>query len=237
MDFIILFLIALIVFLVVVLLGTWAVAYLLRLPIFSQRTRNMAARNGLMIANRFMRAQIDVKGRDNLPEESFVVVANHVSNIDILALCEAIPRPIAFVAKEELGKVPFLGSWMETMKCVFIKRDDVRGSIKLINEVAAQQVKDGLPMVIFPEGTRSGGHTVAPFKGGSFSLVTNSQAPVVPITIENTHLVTKTFPKKTVITVTIHPAIYPETYGEMNRNQLAARVYEQVLSGFQHENA
>ena len=126
---------------------------------------------------------------------------------------------------------------METMKCVFIKRDDVRGSIKLINEVAAQQVKDGLPMVIFPEGTRSGGHEVAPFKGGSFSLVTNSQAPVVPITIENTHLVLKNFPKKTQIRVTIHPAIYPETYTQMNRNQLAAQVYEQVVSGFQRGNA
>lgn len=237
MDFIILFLIALIVVVVIVLLATWAFAYILRLPIFSQRTRNMSARGGLMVVNRFMRAEINVIGQENLPAGNFVIVGNHVSNIDILALCEAIPRPIAFVAKEELGKVPFLGSWMETMKCVFIKRDDVRGSIKLINEVAAQQVKDGLPMVIFPEGTRSGGHEVAPFKGGSFSLVTNSQAPVVPVTIENTHLVTKKFPKKTQIYVTIHPAISPETYKQMNRNQLATRVYEEVLSGFHHENA
>lgn len=235
MDFLILFLITIIIVPIIVIFGTWMYAYILRAPFFSQKTRNLSARLGLMVINHALRVKLTVKGREHLPEGSFVVIANHVSNIDILALCEAIPKPIAFVAKEELEKVPFLGAWMETMKCVFIKRNDVRGSIKLINEVAAQQVIDGLPMVIFPEGTRSLSHDVAPFKGGSFSLVLKSQAPVVPITIENTHRVTKNFPRRTPVTITIHPAIYPKDYEQLNRNQLAAQVYEQVVSGFSHE--
>ncbi|MGL4952471.1 MAG: lysophospholipid acyltransferase family protein [Culicoidibacterales bacterium] len=235
MDFFVLFFSVLIGFLILVVFGSWICAYILRAPFFSQKTRNMTARMGLRVINKGLRVKLTVTGREHLPEESFVVIANHVSNMDIIALCEAIPRPIAFVAKEELGKVPFLGAWMETMKCVFIKREDVRGSIKLINEVAAQQVIDGLPMVIFPEGTRSLSHDVAPFKGGSFSLVAKSQAPVVPITIENTYKVMSNFPRRTQVNITIHPAIYPTDYVEMNRNQLAEKVYEQVVSGFSHD--
>ncbi|MGL5916650.1 MAG: lysophospholipid acyltransferase family protein, partial [Culicoidibacterales bacterium] len=91
------------------------------------------------------------------------------------------------------------------------------------------------PMVIFPEGTRSLSPDVAPFKGGSFSLITKSQAPVVPITIENTYKVMSNFPRRTQVNITIHPAIYPTDYVEMNRNQLAEKVYEQVVSGFSHD--
>lgn len=235
MEFILLVLSAAIVAPIILILAIWAWAYVLRLDIFSQQTRNMTARFWLIVINKMLRAKVNVNGLEHLPTESFVVIANHASMVDISALCEAIPQPLAFVGKEELQKTPFAGAWMTTMKCIFIKRDDVRGSIKLINETGVQQVQSGLSMVIFPEGTRSSSHNVAPFKGGSFALATNAKAPVVPITIENSYKVWKSFPRKTQVNITIHPAIYPSDYEVINRNQLAAKVYEQVVSGFSHE--
>lgn len=236
MEFIGLFIFACLVGFIMLIGGLWITAYVLRGNMFSQQQRNMTACFWLMVINRLLRAKIHVTGRENLPHDSFVVIANHASMMDILALCEAIPTGIAFVAKDELVKLPFIGAWMTTMKCIFINREDVRGSIKLINETGVEQVKSGLPMVIFPEGTRSLSHDVAPFKGGSFSLATNAKAPVVPITIENSYKVTKNFPKKTQIYVTIHPVITPEVYEQETRNQLAAKTYEQVVSGFTHVN-
>jgi len=72
------------------------------------------------------------------------------------------------------------------MKCVFMDRSDIRQSLKVINQ-AADYLKEGYSMVIFPEGSRSKGETLGEFKPGSLKLAVKAEVPIVPITIRGSY--------------------------------------------------
>ncbi len=102
-------------------------------------------------------ARVIYHGLENIPEDQNVFfIANHQSYFDIPILLDVMDRGTAFVAKESLGKVPMLRQWMENLGCLFIDREDIKQSVRVIRK-AAEQMEQGLNMVIFPEGTRSRG--------------------------------------------------------------------------------
>ncbi|MDM8534696.1 lysophospholipid acyltransferase family protein [Clostridiaceae bacterium HSG29] len=127
--------------------------------------------------------KVKIIGMENIPEnENVLFVSNHQSNFDIPILLGSLNRRVAFIAKEEIKKMPFIGGWMEIQNCVFIKRDDPRQSVRAINK-GAKFIGNGQAMVIFPEGTRSADGSLNEFKAGSFKLPVKSKAKIVPITI------------------------------------------------------
>lgn len=91
-----------------------------------------------------------------------------------------IEKPKAFIAKIELLKLPLLRTWMIHLKCVFMDRSDIRQSLKVINQ-AADHLKEGYSMIIFPEGTRSKNETFGEFKPGSLKLALKAGVPIVPV--------------------------------------------------------
>ena len=100
-------------------------------------------------------AKVNVYGIENLPEDKNILfVSNHQSNFDILLLLAYLPVPKAFVAKVELEKLPFINQWMKRIHCLFMDRNDIKQSAQIIIE-GIKQLKSGINMVIFPEGTRS----------------------------------------------------------------------------------
>lgn len=131
-------------------------------------------------------AKVTVEGLENLPEGPVVFIGNHQGNFDIPILLSFIDKPKAFIAKIETLKLPFVSSWMRQMRCVFMDRNDIRQSITAINQ-GVQYLKEGYSMVIFPEGTRSGGVEMGEFKAGSFKLATKSGVPIVPIAINGSY--------------------------------------------------
>lgn len=112
-----------------------------------------------------------------------VIVANHQSMIDICALFRAVPVPLQFLLKQELSKVPFVGAYAKAMGMIFIERTSAREATKRMRE-AAQLVKSGATLCVFPEGTRSRDGDVLPFKSGAFQVALDSGADVVPVAIE-----------------------------------------------------
>ena len=96
-----------------------------------------------------------------------------------------MPVAKGFVAKVELGKFPFINEWMKRIHCLFMDRSDIKQSAQIIVE-GIKQLKSGINMVIFPEGTRSKTGKLGEFKAGSFKLATKSKRPLVPITIDGT---------------------------------------------------
>ena len=132
--------------------------------------------------------EVCVKGTVNIPTESCLFVSNHQGNFDFFMMMGYISKPIGFVAKKEIKKIPYVPIWMKSMHCVFIDRDSPRESVKAINE-AAENLKNGYSMVIFPEGTRSKGHTMGQFKRGSLKLATKSGVPIVPVTLDGSYKV------------------------------------------------
>lgn len=158
---------------------------------------------------------IEVKGRENLPESGyFVLVSNHQGNFDIPILLGYLERPIGFISKIEVKKLPIIRDWMVYMNCVFLDRKDRRQAIKAINE-GAENIKKGTSIVVFPEGTRSKGMKMNPFKSGSFKLAQKASATIVPVAIKGSYKIMEAnggFIKPATVTVTILPCIKAEEY-------------------------
>lgn len=132
-------------------------------------------------------ARVRVIGADNVPADRTVLfVSNHQGNFDIPILLGNIDKPKAFVAKIEMLKLPMIRTWMKHMNCVFMDRNDMRQSLKVMNE-ATEYLKQGYSTVIFPEGTRSKGETMGEFKAGSLRIAVKAGVPIVPVTIKGSY--------------------------------------------------
>ena len=125
---------------------------------------------------------VDVSGLERLePNCPYVFVANHQSIYDIPIIFWALPYQIRIIAKESLGRFPFLGWHLRRTGHMLVDRR--RPDRAAIFNRASRLMKQGLSLIVFPEGTRSRDGRVAPFKGGSFYLALEAGLPVVPISI------------------------------------------------------
>ena len=128
---------------------------------------------------------LTVEGLENIPKEGpCVFVGNHRSYYDIPLLLASLDKPHGILAKEELGKIPLLNRWMKLLGCVFVQRDDLRASVRALNDATAI-VESGRSFVIFPEGTRYKGEEggAGEFKNGAFRIAVKTGAPVVPVAL------------------------------------------------------
>ena len=183
-------------------------------------------------ANKAGRVKIDVHGRENIPrEESFVFFPNHQGLFDVLSIIEASDRPFSVVAKIEVKNIFFLKQIFTIMKAKFMDRDDVRQSLKVIQEVT-EEVKSGRNFLIFPEGTRSKeGNHPGEFKGGSFKCAMKARCPIVPVAMLNSY---QAFDTNSIrpVTVQVHflkPLSYEE-YKDMKSTEIARLVRDQIVA-------
>ena len=109
-------------------------------------------------------------------------MGNHQGNFDIHALTVAIPRRFAWVAKEELFRIPLFGPAMRRAGYIPLDRSDGRKALKSMR-LAAERIAAGTSVVIFPEGTRTKDGALLPFKRGAFMLAARAGVPIVPFTI------------------------------------------------------
>ncbi|MCZ0702822.1 1-acyl-sn-glycerol-3-phosphate acyltransferase [Natronobacillus azotifigens] len=169
------------------------------------------------------KTNVTVVGKEKLIKEPVLFVCNHQGIFDILILLGYLDKPIGFIAKKEIKKIPIISKWMEELKCVFIDRSNRRAAIKVIDD-GVESLEAGQSMVIFPEGTRSKSSTVNEFKSGSLRLGTRASVPIIPITINGTYRMLeedKGKVKGANIQLTIGDPIYPDQYKEMKHNHLA----------------
>lgn len=175
-------------------------------------------------------AKVNVYGMENLPKDrrGILFVANHQSNFDILLLLSYLPVPKGFVAKMELGTFPFVNQWMKRIHCLFMDRHDVKQAAGVIIE-GIKQLKNGINMVIFPEGTRSRTGELGEFRGGSFKLATKSKCMLVPLTIDGTRNLMEANHyriKSGTVNLYIHKPIDTSTLTKEESAELPARVRE-----------
>jgi 1-acyl-sn-glycerol-3-phosphate acyltransferase len=129
--------------------------------------------------------RVRVTGREKLPWRGpAVLVANHLSMLDILVVY-GLFRPFKWVAKAELFKVPFIGWNMALNDYVPIRRGD-RESIRRMMEHCRAHLARGMPVLLFPEGTRSQDGHLQSFKDGAFRLAAEANVPVIPVVITGT---------------------------------------------------
>ena len=178
-------------------------------------------------------SSINVIGTENIPKIGGVLfVANHQSNFDIPILVGHVPRDKGFIAKLELLKVPSFSRWMKYIGCIFIDRKDPRQSLTAINN-AAERLKAGHSIVIFPEGTRSADGTVGPFKAGGLRLAMKAGVPIVPVTISGSKNIMpkgSSLIKSAHVNVLISPPLMPGEFKDMDSNQISEIVRNTIIS-------
>lgn len=127
-----------------------------------------------------------VLGKENLPASGPVLyILNHRSYFDILLTYANVPSPTGFIGKKELRKIPVLNLWLRRLYGLFLDRTNIREGLKTIL-AAIDEVKSGVSIAIFPEGTRgkdADETSMLPFHEGSFKIATKSGCPVVPVVI------------------------------------------------------
>jgi 1-acyl-sn-glycerol-3-phosphate acyltransferase len=153
--------------------------------------------------------RLNVKGFENIPDEAVVFVSNHQGNFDIPIMFATLRKPIGFIAKIEILKMPFIRTWMKHLKCIFIDRKDVRQSLTALGG-ASEILKEGYSLLIFPEGTRSKTDEIHEFKAGALKVALSSSAKIVPIRIDGSYKIMERqgiWIKPGLVNVTILPVI------------------------------
>jgi 1-acyl-sn-glycerol-3-phosphate acyltransferase len=175
-------------------------------------------------------------GLDKLdPQQTYIFMSNHVSNIDPPLLLPLIPGRTSVMVKKELFKYPLLGRTMRFGSLVPVDRGNRESGIAAVR-YASQVIRQGLNMTIFVEGKRSFDGKLLPFKKGPFYLAEECGIPVVPVTIAGTHFI---MPKRRfaikagVATVIFHDAIEPKDFG--SRECLMQKVRRAIDSGLPTE--
>src|SRR5687767_12913936 len=120
------------------------------------------------------------------PNQRYILVANHYSYMDIPCIFAAIPQPIRFMAKISLFKIPIFGWSLARAGFIPIDRKNRRTAVKSF-DLAAERIRKGNTIVIFPEEGRSREKTMRPFQRGAFLLALKSEQPIVPVAIDGTY--------------------------------------------------
>lgn len=130
-----------------------------------------------------------VEGLENIPKDTAVLyVGNHRSYFDILLGYVTVPGLMGFVAKKEMLRYPSLRDWMRNVNCLFLDRENIKEGLKTILK-GIEQVKSGISVWIFPEGTRNRNEDrkdLLPFKEGSLKIAEKSGCPVIPVAMVGT---------------------------------------------------
>jgi 1-acyl-sn-glycerol-3-phosphate acyltransferase len=111
-----------------------------------------------------------------------IFIANHQSMVDIWAMLRVLPPATRFVAKRELFRIPVFGWALAASGCIPLDRDDRTRAIRSLRG-AAERIRGGRPVVLYPEGTRSRDGRLQPFKKGAFHLAVEAGVPIVPVAI------------------------------------------------------
>lgn len=125
-----------------------------------------------------------VEGADRVPRDGPVVfMANHESWLDIPVLLASIPVQVRFLAKKSLFGIPFLGWAMRAMDFIPVDRENRREAVKSFEE-AAQHIRTGRSVLIFPEETRTRDGNLLPFQRGGFLIAIKAGVPIVPVGLD-----------------------------------------------------
>jgi 1-acyl-sn-glycerol-3-phosphate acyltransferase len=130
---------------------------------------------------------METEGTDRLdPDGSYVLVSNHLSNLDAPLHMATLPVSIRFLAKKELFRIPLFGSAMRAIGIVETDRKAGAAAHRAINRQVSGVIELQKSLLIYPEGTRSKDGELHPFKKGAFRIAIDNNMPVVPITLSGT---------------------------------------------------
>ena len=162
---------------------------------------------------------LKVDGKEHIKKgQSYVIAPNHQSYWDAFLIYGYIGIKFKWMMKKELGKIPFVGWACYMAGCIFIDRSSRESGINSIRK-AESKLKDGMSVVIFPEGTRSYDGQMGKFKRGAFLISEELQLPILPVTIDGNYDVMSRHAWHPVH-MTIHEPVWPKSTKDMTETQV-----------------
>ena len=183
---------------------------------------------------------VTVEGRENIDKnKEYVFVANHQGAYDIFLICGYLGAEIRWMLKKELEKIPFLGMGCRHAGYIFVDKSS-RAAVRDTYRKAEETLKNGVSVMVFPEGARTFNGHMAAFRRGAFTLADELQLPVVPLTINGSFDVLPRmrdgkFIRRHPLKLTIHKPIYPLSRGHENIERLKNESYQAIMSAIAPE--
>ncbi len=178
-------------------------------------------------------SRVRVFGEENLAvSPSYIVVANHLSLMDIPILYGWLNLDLKWVMKKELRKVPLIGSGCAMLGHIFIDRSNREVALRQLEDVK-RDLEPGVSILFFPEGSRSRDGTLQKFKSGAFLMAKDLDLPILPITLTNADTI---LPPDGMdlrpgsAEMIIHPPIGVEEVRSSSTDQLKHRAREIIAS-------
>lgn len=193
--------------------------------------RHFILRQIISIASKWTNLHINVEGRENIPTDPhFVIYANHKSNMDPLILYLALNTKLSIIGKKSLFKNPIMNNIAKTYAAIPMDRENDREALKSLL-VAIKQVKDGIPMIIFPEGGIKSRDVeeMVNLRAGAYKLAIKSQGTILPVSIiGSSEISRKKLHQRKDIKVVIHKSIPYEEYKDLNSTKIGLQVEELI---------
>ncbi len=189
---------------------------------------------------RILLLPVKVEGREHLDKkQSYVFVSNHQGAFDIFLIYGFLGRNFKWMMKYQLRKMPFIGMACQAAHHIFV---DKRGTAKIKQTYleARQTLKDGMSLVVFPEGARTFTGHMGDFKRGAYMLASDLQLPVVPLTINGSfQVMPRMRDMKWVqwhpLTLTIHEPIPPKEQSPENITATLQESYQVIMNALPTE--
>ena len=182
------------------------------------------------------RIKVTVKGLSNIDSiKSCIYMPNHQSNFDIPVLLGHLNVQFRWLAKVELFKIPIFGYAMKRAGYISIDRSNRKSAFKSLKR-AAKIIREGVSVLIFPEGTRNKESNIGQFKKGGFVLAVDSGVPIVPVIIHGTRAIMPT--KKLLIRpkdviLEIKKPIETRDYTRKTKEDLMEKVRQTISDSFE----
>ena len=172
------------------------------------------------------------------PSTSYVFVANHQGAYDIFSIFGFLNHNFRWMMKKSITKIPLIGMACKYSEQIFVDRSSAMAMARSIIE-AKKRLRNGMSIVVFPEGTRTLDGKMSAFKKGAFKLAMDFKLPIVPLTIEGSFNI---LPRTSIVNIkygkiilTIHKPIYPSK-GAEDMDRVMKETYNAIQSALPAEH-
>ncbi len=179
-----------------------------------------------------------VTGREHLQNgKHYIVIANHQSLLDILAVCAALPINFKFLAKRELFQIPLMGWGMASAGYIPVDRASHKSGREAVQKIA-RVLNMGVSVLLFPEGTRSPDGKIQAFKMGAFKLARDNKVEILPVVVDGTGqaLPKKSWliKKKSTFIVSIGKPVTLEDFADSSMDEAKERIRHEMIGRLEH---
>lgn len=170
--------------------------------------------------------RIQIEGREKAQRKvAYVIISNHQSVLDILIM-NCLRYRFRWISKIENYRIPIIGWYMRMAKYIVVDRGNKESKYEMLNK-SAESLRQGISIMIFPEGTRSKSRQIQPFKLGAFQLALMTDKPILPVILDGTGDVLPKhgiiFNNKITLKIKVLNPVHPGSFGTGDPEELAGK--------------